>query len=423
MEEEEKTKEISTETDLTEIENTKEENNKDDNTKDDNPKKKKSKKKIIIITSIIIVIIIAIVGFIIYKNSRSNKKIDTDWGETYYDFLKSDKSKKGKLKVEDDSLLVFIDVEGLNKPVMVENYQEDSEKYADIYYINKGKVESISKQDPDTVEFLYNQENKKYNWYVHEKTDKEEKYVPVVNDIKNNMKKKVDTEKSKEYTFQKDEKISVENTVGTKIEMPKKDTIFIKTDPDLAELEFSSTASDKELKDNLIDVLQDYKENSELIKEVKGEVNKKLSEIDKQKEAIDKAGEEVKKKQEDDAKKAEEAKKKAEEEQKKAEEESKKAADTGIKVGNYTLKYGTYIGEAASDGIKLVLSQNGQCTYDGQSCTYTVSKYDFAQDESSAGSYKDCLVIKNSSGSYYFYPYNASSIGDGGINSFNYSGS
>lgn len=93
----------------------------------------------------------------------------------------------------------------------------------------------------------------------------------------------------------------------------------------------------------------------------------------------------------------------------------------GIKVGNTTIKHGTYNGEDAASGIKLVLSKDGKCTYDGKSGTYSVGTHDFAQDESTRGSIKDCLIIKTDY-TYHYYPINSTTLGDGGINNFIYSG-
>ena len=92
-----------------------------------------------------------------------------------------------------------------------------------------------------------------------------------------------------------------------------------------------------------------------------------------------------------------------------------------ISVGSYNIKYGTYVGESASEGINLVLEKDGKCTYDNKPCTYKVGNFDFAQDESTKGSYKDCLVI-TSDYTYHFYPYSNSTLGDGGINSYTYNG-
>ena len=84
-------------------------------------------------------------------------------------------------------------------------------------------------------------------------------------------------------------------------------------------------------------------------------------------------------------------------------------------------KYGKYIGAAADEGHVLVLNPNGACTYNGASCTYSIGTHDFAQDESTRGSYETCLIIK-ADYTHYLMPYTNTSIGDGDIGEFNYAG-
>jgi hypothetical protein len=91
-----------------------------------------------------------------------------------------------------------------------------------------------------------------------------------------------------------------------------------------------------------------------------------------------------------------------------------------IKIGNKTMKYGTYNGSDAAEGIILKLNSDGTCTYDGQNCTYTIGTHDFAQDASTKGSYKDCIII-NADYTYYYYPLNETNLTDGGIYNFIYS--
>lgn len=93
----------------------------------------------------------------------------------------------------------------------------------------------------------------------------------------------------------------------------------------------------------------------------------------------------------------------------------------GIKIDNKTMKYGTYNGAAAAEGITLKLNSDGTCTYDGKSCTYKLGTHDFAQDSSTRGSYKDCIIVDNGY-KYYFYPLSETNFTDGGINDFIYSG-
>lgn len=94
----------------------------------------------------------------------------------------------------------------------------------------------------------------------------------------------------------------------------------------------------------------------------------------------------------------------------------------GIKLGNYTVKYGKYEGEASVDGVVLTLKEDGTGTYDGKSCTWVKGSHDFAQDSSTRGSIKDCIVVKTSEGTYYLYATNNATLTDGDISLFKYVG-
>lgn len=100
---------------------------------------------------------------------------------------------------------------------------------------------------------------------------------------------------------------------------------------------------------------------------------------------------------------------------------SKSTTADGIKVGSSIVKYGTYNGDAAATGDTLVLKADGTCIYNGTSGKYSVGKHDFAQDSSSKGSEKDCIII-DVEYKYYYYPYNETTLTDGGAFDFVYSG-
>jgi hypothetical protein len=101
---------------------------------------------------------------------------------------------------------------------------------------------------------------------------------------------------------------------------------------------------------------------------------------------------------------------------------AKNNANDGISVGNYTIKYGKYEGEAAVEGEVLVLKENGTGTYEGENCTWVKGSHDFAQDSSTRGSIKECIIVKTTEGTYYYYPTSNSSFTDGDIAVFNYVG-
>lgn len=101
---------------------------------------------------------------------------------------------------------------------------------------------------------------------------------------------------------------------------------------------------------------------------------------------------------------------------------SKSTSTSGITLGNYTIKYGKYEGEASVEGDTLVLKENGTGTYNGESCTWSKGTHNFAQDSSTRGDVKQCIILKTSDGNYYFYASSNSTLTDGDISIFNYVG-
>lgn len=396
--------------------------------KDENVKEKKSKKKKdsssentknkklikIVVAVVAVIIIIGVGAFFGYRSYLNNKSVGSDWGDTYYNFILESKSEDNKnSKIHNKSKIEFIEVPDIDDPVMIVNYEKEEEEYSDIYFINNGEVKNIIALESSEVEMLYNLSEKEYNWYIHTSTEEEEKYTILSSTIHKEVGKKETTEeKTTEYIYKAGEEISVETVDGSKITMSKFDSEFVEVDVDVDTIDYNKDLSDKELKESLTTGVEKYKTNEEIATEkVKSEVSKKEQEVTTKKEEMKKAEEEVQKKKEEEARKAEE-------ERKRAEEEAKK----GLKVGSYTLKYGTYAGEpdGPTAGETFVLKQNGQCEYNGASCTYTVGSHDFSQDITPH--YHDCLVINTGRYTRHLYPYNASRIGDGDLESYDYKG-
>lgn len=377
----------------------------------DSTNKKKKTVKIVVLV-LMILLVVGIGSFIGYKQYQNSQSVGSDWGDTYYDFILNAKTNNKKIAVKDNSKIEFIEIPDIKEPVMVVNYEKEAKNYSDIYYINDSEVKNIIDLEPANVEMLYNIANKDYNWYLHITTEEEDKYTTISSTIKTSNSKKNDTE-IEEYVYKIGEEIAAETVEGSKITMSKFDSEFVKVDVDVDSINYKRDLKEKDLKESMTSSIKDFKKTDEIAtKKVKEEVKKKEKEIANKKEEMKKAEEEV-------AKKVEEERMKAEEERKRAEEEAKK----GIKVGNYTLKYGTYAGEVGgpTEGLSIVLKENGQCTYEGEPCTYTIGSHDFSQDISTAGNMRPCLVIK---GKYtrHLFPYNSTTIGDGDLESYEYQG-
>ena len=393
-----------------------------------------------------------IVGFLIFKSKPSVRLTSHNWEDKYYEFLKKQNEKKegsGVLKEKSD--ITFIQIDTMKDPVMIikNKYKVDKEyEYFGMFGIVNDKVELItgSSYEKYNIGMYYNIEKDKYQYFVHNeeggsegytsldtlKYDKE-KIDELLDDLKEknitdmdsqeykdafakyNEEREKDTNRDDIWITGSEQKITQQITDGKTLEYNKIEEKLIDTKIEPKYFEYEKDMESKDLKKEVEKGKDNYKEiNSLITKSIEENVKKQKELVEKTIQDIEKAKEEVTKAEE--TKKAEEEKKKAEESAKKAEE-----AKNGLTIGNYTLKYGTYNGADASAGITLVLNADSTCTYDGKSCTYSIGKHDFAQDSSSAGNETTCLVI-NADYKYYFYPESSSTLTDGGINVFNYSG-
>lgn len=379
-----------------------------------------NKKKLIIIISIILVIGILVIGYI-FKDKlfgSKEKKLSTTWGETYYVYLKdikdNNKYKEAGLPSDLKSVKVsFVSVGDIKDPVMTITYDKDKKEYTNIYYINNDKVDAIVYNEPTSIELLYNIEKDSYNYYSNTVSDSDNYYKNITDQIKSKTNK--DSSKAvvvEEYIINSNDKEEVTDSNGNSVSLTKFESTFIKIDTPDNSFEFNKSIVEDELRKlvdkstNLYeDIAKTIKANKENVERLKNELKEKEERIKSIKE--EKSKEEVKETNNDTSTKEVTS--------------SDNTEVSGIKLGNYTINYGKYVGEAASSGITLVLNKDGSCTYDGNPCTYSVGTHDFAQDESTRGSIKTCLII-NADYTTYLYPYSSTAIGDGDINTFNYQG-
>lgn len=291
-------------------------------------------KKAIIITAVTICIIMflvllsAVLGFFGIKFFKNKSKINTEWGNTYYAYLKDAISDKNKDKQEDFGLkegmenteIEFIDV-GEKNPVMVMEYEKDGNKYVNLYTTDgENQVDKIIYDEPSEVEFLYNIANESYSWYLHAEDELKDSYKLIYSILQDPNKNN-----EADFVIEKNEDTVQETLSGEKITLPKFDEIFVK--PEIDEnnkIKFSKEMIEKELKEKMADTIDNFKTKEEIItEEIKEQVLNKVSNVKELRENIKKAIEEI------------------ETDKKKKEEEE--AAKT-IKAGNYTLKCGTYKG-------------------------------------------------------------------------------
>ncbi|MBR2833205.1 MAG: hypothetical protein IKE75_02070 [Bacilli bacterium] len=387
--------------------------------------KKGNKKKIIIIGLVALFLIVAlIIGLLLGNKKEEPKKekaIKEKWGQIYYEYLKDmkdeDSAKEAGLSSKmKDATMVFYDIDTLNYPVMAIDYELDNKDYANVYFIEDGKVDAIIYNDPTDIELLYNIQNKDYNYYTKSTKDGASTYKSIKDQIRSKLRKSSSNDSVKDYTFKDDDKDTVKDVNGNEISLTKFEQTFIKVDTDNKGVSYDTDLSKKALEKVVNKSIKKYEKVEKILtSDVKKSIQTREEGIVKKQEEMNKAKEDVTKKEE-----LEKAKKEADEKAKKEAEE--KAKNAGLTVGSYTLKYGTYKGQDASEGLTFVLKQNGQCVYAGKNCTYTIGSHDFTQD-GETHVVRQSLIIKESGGtSWYYMPYSNTEIGDGDINRFVYNG-
>ena len=365
--------------------------------------KKNNKTKKIIIISIIAVLLIGlgIVGGLLIKKQMDFKKpIKTDWGDTYYNYIKDNFDKQientsENLKV--DSFKVnFYEVKEVEEPIMIMTYNND--EYNKIFYIEDNEVKYFAPTEKTDIKLLYDIENKEYGYYVHRESKNEEDQK--ITDSYQNIGKEINNLKTKTqdpnttYSVERDAKTSVTDVNGNEISIPVFEEKYVEYDLDEKGKELDKNFDEKDLKEMVEHKVDVYKE-----------LKKVADKMYKQTEKAIKAVEEKHKQQE--AAKQEVAKKAEEEAAKKAAEEAKK----GVKVGSYTLKYGRYVWDLAELGSPgqtetYIIKSDGTFTHtdmDGktETGTYRVGR---AQDGQSIESLveRDAIIFKGQYEMSYF---------------------
>lgn len=357
------------------------------------------KKLIVFLVILIIIASVGALGYFVYQKNKPTDPFELEWVRIYYDYMRENHE---KLKINQNGLkyyrenekIEFCEIENIKNPIMLYNYKELGVSFTNIFYINdknEVKLLNLFKKDFD-VEYLYDVEEQKYEYYVHEAYNNKDNYTKISESIKaNEEQKNEETENSNNIlSFGIEEKETVTTLDGQVLEISKFDQKFIKT-----------TVVEDNWKDINFDNYEDgikkdfstavRKMEKMLTEDVKEEVSRKEAEIKATKEAMVRAIQEIEQKQreeeerriaEEEARKKaeEEAKKKAEEEAKKAEEEARKREEEQNaqrqetqdenRNGNYTLRYGTYKGVDYWDTgdplskyeITIVLKEDGTYT-------------------------------------------------------------
>lgn len=93
-----------------------------------------------------------------------------------------------------------------------------------------------------------------------------------------------------------------------------------------------------------------------------------------------------------------------------------------LTINGHTLHYGKYSADPFIFYENIQIDKGGSANADGVSCTWTKESHDFAQDESSAGHPKECIVLVCGSSTDYLTSFQNDQLSDGDIMNFNYAG-
>lgn len=292
-------------------------------------------KKKIIITFIILIIIwaLGLGGYIVYQKYKQQDPFELEWVRTYYDYLKENnlEMKQENLKYyRKNEKIQFCKIEDVEKPVMLYNYEELGECFTTVFYLdennNVSKLENLKKDFK--VEYLYNVEEDKYDYYIHETRSDEEYYSKISENIKISELNKEQEKTSDEVnwiSFKKDEIYSVTSLKGEVLEISKLEQYFINTNIIEENWEDINLNSYEDwIKEEFAKTVKKMK--VEISNKEKESIEQKEKEIDLKKEKIIKAEREI-----EDQKREEERKRLEEEAIRKEEEERKKAAEEEAK--------------------------------------------------------------------------------------------
>lgn len=354
-------------------------------------KKKLSKKKIVII-SIIVVLVIAILItsiLIIFKKDKKKPKEKDTFGDIVSKRAKDGSLNKrietGLLKYEIEPeyvKLMGIDIDSDNDKELVV-YAEDEKNKIFIQLDVDMKDKSIDYQETypansfDSLKYVYSIKDDENYWsieYGDDRTIISDKDTLVTSENFDNDYYVITNEYNEGVIF--------ENA-----------TFYYLKEKEVSANELNEASfTNKEL----------LKDNGITQKEVK--------------ESAEKYQKERKEKQEEEKKK--------EEEEKKQEEEKKKQEQTNntFTVEGKILKYGKYTAVEKIVYDNLIINRDKTAVLDGKGCSWSKTTHDFAQDSSTAGHPKECIVVTCTDETIYLMALNNDELSDGDIFDFKYSG-
>ncbi len=351
-------------------------------------KNKKGLKIVLIILLIVVVVAGASVGgYFGYKHYSENKSTGTEWADTYYNYIVNDEPnteeyyKIGSLQ---DAKVGFIQTGEYSEPLMIitgkKNQNDLNLNCTAVYKIDENnnviKATGSATTENVDVEFLFDVQKKKYNYFINTSNGWSSTYTSIDTAIKDqkkykeiqekitNGKSEVTTDDSTaikkeyeeykkndltrtEYTISKAEQIVTQNTLsGETISYDKLSEYVIDTGIEEKTFDYSKDMEKSDIRNAIESEIKECKTIEENVtEEVKTAVEQKVQEVENKKQQIETAKAEIK----------------ADEERKAAEEETKEQAQNDDDI-----KYGTYKGTGGNAGVyngaKLVIKPNNTYT-------------------------------------------------------------
>ena len=256
---------------------------------------------------LLLLIWLVVGGYYFYKTNKEKNTLKTDWGETYFVYLKDFKNNyyNGRheyetAKEDGEYDIKFYNIDNYKEPIMVAKYEYNDNTFLDIFYIDNNEVKftkviGISSD----IKLLYDVEKKDYDYFI--KMDLQEGAGNIYY-----LKDYIDAAKAdKSPDVYKD--LSPDNATskydqnGKSLPIYRYDKDFIEVEEKDNSFHFSINDDEKTIKKNLINNEDNINiVDKNVTEEVKTDVEKKLNEIvEKQKkleEEAAKAIEEQKKK-------------------------------------------------------------------------------------------------------------------------------
>lgn len=325
---------------------------------------KKNNKKVIIIVVVIILAfaLLGVGGFFAYNwwqsipNSKDGieeePKISEVWGEIYFTYLK--KAKKddnfGAIALTDtmeDAKIKFIEVDSVKDPIMEISYKKNKKEYSNIYYIKDEKVNALTFNEPVTIDMLYNIEDKEYEYYLHNKEEKEDNYLSLEKHLKDVLDGKSTSIREYEYTFKEGDVTKISKEDGKEVTLSKFDETFIEVETEKGK-DFSTNFKNSALKDLIQEIIDEFKPKKEVVSEdTKKDVEEKVAEVKAKKDEI---------------KEIEKAK------EQKLKNNEVIFEENQVLYGDKTLKYGTYVNDINNKEIlggDYIINKDKTYTYTG----------------------------------------------------------